>query len=210
MRKDSIFAGSKERLVSFPTSISKVYLKGVPGVWPSIPSDIVDLFYYRAKEYAGYDFQIKDLQQKLLPLRKEIIRIVKDNEEVLGISSAKDNFDLLIVPRKKITWDRNLLRKSLGVAYSGVVTEKEIRLGISIPAELKTEVLIEAIHEALTKLGIPKKDLKRLIDSEIDIDVNEKRLEELIRRPRGLKLRAGTKKERTVWAIKVEPHKKRT
>jgi len=205
MRKDSTFTGNKERLVSFPTSISKVYLKGVPGVWPTIPSDVVDLLYHRAKEYASCDFQVKNLQQRLLSLRKEILRIVKDYKEVLGIGSAKDNFDLLVIPRRKVIWNRDLLKESLGVAYSGVVAEKEIRLRISIPVGLKAEELIEAINEALTKLGISREELEQLMISKIDIDVDEKRLEELIRRSQRFKLRAGTKKERIVWAIKAEP-----
>lgn len=208
MKKASALKEPKERFSFSPTSLPKVYLKGKAGVWPKIPSDIVDLLYWRTKEYAKHYFQIKGLRKKLPPLKKEIVRIAKENKKVYGIGSEKDNFDLTVIQRRIITWDRNLLKKSLRIAYPGVVTDKELLIKISIPDGFKPEILKTVVCEALIRLGIPEKDLLKIMDSEIVIDVDEKRLNELMKGHRGFKLRPGAKKEEIVWIITVEPFKK--
>jgi len=207
MRKTSIIE-EKERLTTCPTSLSGVSLRTKPGVYPSISSKMVDLLYWRARDYAQYYFAIKDLREKLSPLKEEIVRVVKENPDVQGICAEKDNFDLLVIPRRIIEWDRELLKKSLGVAYPGAVTDKELITRILIPERLKAEMLKDVISEALVKAGISEKDLPRLVGSEIAIDVDEKRLNELLKHPRGFRLKPGTKKEETIWAIKVERLKK--
>lgn len=208
MKKASALKEPKERFSFSPTSLPKVYLKGKTGVWPNIPSDIVDLLHLRAKEYAKHYFQIRGLRKKLPSLKKEIVRMAKENKEVRGIGSEKDNFDLTVFPRRMTIWDRDLLKKSLRVAYPGAVTDKELIVKILIPDGFKPEILKTVVGEALIKLGIPKKDLLKIMKSEVVIDVDEKRLNELIRRPRGFKLQPGTKKEEIVWVITVEPFKK--
>jgi len=207
MRKTSIIE-EKERLTTCPTSLSGVSLRTKPGVYPSISSKMVDLLYWRARDYAQYYFAIKDLREKLSPLKEEIVRVVKENPDVQGICAEKDNFDLLVIPRRIIEWDRELLKKSLGVAYPGAVTDKELITRILIPERLKAEMLKDVISEALVKAGISEKDLPRLVEPEIVIDVDEKRLNELLKHPRGFRLKPGTKKEETIWAIKVERLKK--
>ena len=89
-----------------------------------------------------------------------------------------------------------------------MVTDKELITRILIPERLKAEMLKDVISEALVKAGISEKDLPRLVGSEIAIDVDEKRLNELLKHPRGFRLKPGTKKEETIWTIKVERFKK--
>ena len=201
---------TKERFSLCPTGIPRVYLRTKLGSWPVISSEIVERFYSRAKEFTRYEFQMKDFQEKQFPLREEIVRIAKTNEELLGLKSEKDNFNLLVFPKKKITWDRELLKRSFGVAYLGVATDKELIIKLLIPEGFRVDALRDAISEALIKLGISEKDLSKLMSSETLINVNEKRLEELLKHPRGFKLRPGTKKEEVVWVIKVEPCRKRS
>ena len=92
MRKTSIIE-EKERLTTCPTSLSGVSLRTKPGVYPSISSKMVDLLYWRARDYAQYYFAIKDLREKLLEIIDKIdSRSIKlDLESLVKDKTFADN-----------------------------------------------------------------------------------------------------------------------
>jgi hypothetical protein len=192
----------RERFEVFHLELPGVKLRIEPGTKLKILRKTIKSFYQTAKWFAEVYFHHKIVEENQEFLRMKIIEIVKEHEGLRGIISEKDNFILTVIPREKIIWDREQLKRSLGVAYSAVARE-ELMLTISIPADFSEEVVEKAIGKALLNLGIPEK----LIQKEIRIVVDEKKITEMIEQGY-LRLPEGAKTSEISWAVKVDRLKK--
>lgn len=204
----------KERFETFPTELTGVYLRIEPGIKIDILQKTIQKFYQLAKRFAAIKFLIDSLTNQQIPLREEIINIAKRHDGLCGIISEKDDFVLTIVPREKITWDRELLKKSMGIAYSAVVRE-ELVVKISIPVGFVTKkgitisekVITKAISEALMNLGISQEDLSKVMHQEVILTPDEEKLTEMINQGR-IKLLKGARNSEITWQIRVDKFEK--
>lgn len=203
-----------ERFETFPTELPGVQLRVEPGTKLDILRKTIKGFYQITRQFAEVFFHKKDADELLDLWRKKIIVFVEEHEGLRGISSEADNFVLTVIPREKIIWDREQLKKSLGIAYSAV-TREELTVNISIPVGFRTEkgvtiseeVLTKAIVHALANLGISKKDLARVMRQEVNISLDEDKVTEMINQGQ-IKLLEGTKASDTTWTIRVDHLKK--
>lgn len=200
----------KESFETFPTELPGVQLRIEPGVQLDILRKTINKFYQLAKQFAEVKFKIDELINQQALWRKEIITIVKEHEGLRGLISEKDNFVLTITPREKITWNRELLKRSLGIAYSSLVRE-DLVVNLSIPLGFVTkkgvtiseEVMAKAIGEALISLGISQKDLVKVMHQEVNINLDEEKLTEMVNQGQ-VKLLEGAKTSEITWQVRVD------
>jgi len=199
----------KERFETVLTHLPGVQLRKEPGITLDILRKTIVSFYQSAKEYAKTHWQIEALSDQQKPQREEIIKVVKENEGLRGLISEEDNFVLTVGPREKITWDRELLKKSLGIAYPAVARE-DLVVNLSIPVGFVTpkvtiseKLLREALSKALIDLGISQQNLKKIMQQEIVPSLDEKKLAEMINQGR-VKLLPGARTAEITWSVRVD------
>lgn len=206
----------KEKFETLPTELPGVQLKIESGARLDILRKTITRFYKLAKQFAKVYFQINELtNQQQLPLRKEIIAIAEKHQGLRGLISEADNFVLTLTPREKIIWDRELLKESFGVAYPAVVSREYLVVSILVPVGFITEkgvtiseeVMIKAIEEALANLEISMEDLAKIMCREVNISVDEEKLNEMVNRGQ-VKLLKGTKTSEITWQTRVDHLKK--
>jgi len=204
----------RERFKAFPTEFPGVQLRVEPGVKLDILQRTIKNFYRLAKQFATNYFRIEILNGQQEQQKKEIIDIVKEHEGLRGLISESDNFVLTVIPREKIRWDRELVRKSIGIAYSAVAREI-LAVNILIPIgfitkkgiTLSEKVVTKTIQEALVNLGISKEELAKIMTQEINITIDEDKLARMIDRGQ-IELLPGAKTAEIVWQIRVNKFKK--
>lgn len=204
---------TRERFATILSGIPGVSLRYEPGVEPDILRRTIGAFYETAKKHAARYFQIKDIQDQQKGSEAEIKTLAQTNEGLRGIQSEEDNFTLNVFPRDSVTWDPQLLRESLGVAYSSVVHE-DLIFAISIPAGHQTEkgpiqeeILKEALMATLLNLGLSEEDLTKIMETRVQQRIDEKTLEDMIQKGK-VSLLEGTKHTEITWAITVAPLRK--
>ncbi len=200
---------SKERFATVPTHIRGVSIHGEPD---SILTDfklIVEGMYPVAREHARRYFEVKDLQSKQGDSDEKIKTLAQTNDGFRGIESVEDNFNLRVFPRVGVTFDRELLRRSLGTTYSLLVHEG-LQVAVSVPAGLKTdegldgeEFLREVITQALIKLGLEESDIPKIMETNVNLRVDDKSLEKMIEAGK-VSLLPEAKQTKTTWAITVD------
>src|SRR3990167_8256148 len=117
MRRD------RERFKIIGTHIPGISLRAVPGIDLDILRKTTEKLASLAKEYRGRYFRIKELDSEQQTVSGEIKALAQAHEGLRGIQSEEDNFVLNVFPRERVTFDPELLRESLGVAYSSLVHE---------------------------------------------------------------------------------------
>ena len=199
----------KGKLELVSTCLSGVALKIKSRIKIELPLKELERFLRLAKKYCRLDFQIKKLAKEQEKLREPIIALVAGHKELRGILSEDDGLSLTVSPRKTITWDIGLLKKSLGKAES-VVIQYDLLAHISIPGRLVTakglvseKTLREAIDNALTDLGIGAEDLDKIRFLETKPRIDEEKLAEMIKRGQ-VKLLKNTKSSVITWTITPE------
>jgi len=210
MAKVEIERKPKERFESLSTQLEGVKLRVEPGIKLDILRKTIDAFYGVARLFTKIKFQIDDLMDQQDSSRKEIIEVVKEHEGLRGLSSEIDNFVLTVIPREKVTWNRKLLQKSMGAAYSALVRE-DLVVTVSIPVVFVTqkkkiiseEIVEKTIRRALVNLGISQEDLARIMHQEVNITVDEEKLTEMVNQGQ-VKLPAGAKTSEISWAVRVD------
>jgi len=168
--------------------------------------------YQPAKKYAKTQFIIDRLSKLQKERKEEIINTVKKHDGLRGITSEEDKFSLTVFPSEKITWDNELLKKSLTLVYPMAVKETTT-ISVSVPLKLianKKEVLISGktiertIRKSLIGLGIPQKELTKLMKKDININVDEEILNEMIKLHQ-VELLPGTRESEITWKIRANP-----
>ena len=185
-----------------------------PGIKLDILRKTTKSFYQLAKQFAEVKFQIDDLTEQQDPRREEIIGVAKEHEGLRGLTSEEDNFVLTVIPREKIIWNRELLKESLGIAYSAV-TKEDLAVNISVPVGFLTEkgitiseeVMAKAIAKALVNLGISKEDLAKVMRQEVNINLDEEKVSEMVSQGR-VELQEGAKTSEITWTIRADRLKK--
>ena len=204
----------KERFETFPTELPGVQLRIEPGIKLDILQRTIGSFYQLAKQFAEVKFQVDNLTEQQEPRREEIIGVAKGHEGLRGLISEEDNFVLTVTPREKIIWNRELLKESMGIAYSAV-TREDLAVNVSVPVGFVTEkgvtiseeVMAKAIGEALANLGISKKDLAKVMRQEVNITLDEEKVTEMVNQSR-VKLLEGAKTSEITWQVRVDRLKK--
>ena len=204
----------KERFETFSTKLPGVQLRIEPGVEPDILQKTIEKFYQLSKQFAEVKFQIDDLDAQQTPRREEVIGVAKEHEGLRGLTSEEDNFVLTVIPREKIVWNRELLKESMGIAYSAV-TREGLGVNVSIPVGFVTEkgitiseeVMSGAIGEALTNLGISQEDLAKVMRKEVNLSLDEEKVTEMVNQGQ-IKLLEGAKTSEITWTVRVDRLKK--
>jgi len=204
----------KERFETYPTELPGVQLRIEPGTKLDILRKTIRNFYQLAKQFAEVKFQIDDLDSQQMLRREEIIGVAKEHDGLRGIISGDDNFVLTVAPREKIIWNRELLKKSMGIAYSAVARENLV-VNISVPVGFRTEkgitisekVITKAIRETLVNLGISKNDLAKVMRQEVSIIIDEEKMTKMVNQGQ-VKLSEGIKTSEITWIVRVDRLKK--
>ncbi len=204
---------SKDRFATIQTHIRGIFLRSEPGVKMDMLKETIEKFASLARGYAARKFQIDVLTSQQQEPNQEIKTLAQTHEGLRGLESEEDNFILNVIPRDSVTWDRQLLKDSLGIAYSSVVHE-DLVVSVSVPVGFQTEkgpiegeLLSGVLTQALVDLGLPKDDLERIMEMGVKQRVDEKTLEDMLANGK-INLLEGTKKVDTTWAITVTPFKK--
>lgn len=164
-------------------------------------------------DFAARKAQLKELAKLQEEPEQEIKSIAQTHEGLRGIQSEPDNFKLNVFPKHSITWNTELLKESLGLAYSSVVSE-DLAVGISIPLGYKTkkgplssELLQTALIKGLVGLGLPEAELSMIVDPQVVPRVDEAKLADLLADGR-ISLLEGAGEATETWAITVDPLRK--
>ncbi len=201
--------GGKERFATIPTHIRGVSVRTEPDSQLPDLKQIVEGIYPVAREHARRYFQVKDLQSQQGESDKELKTSAQTHDGLRGVQSKEDDFLLTVFPRASVTLDRELLKRSLGIAYSSLVHE-DLDVTISVPAGLKTEeglngeeFLHQVLTQALIKLGLEESDLPKIMETNVNLRVDNKSLEEMVKAGK-VSLLPGTRQTETTWAITVD------
>jgi len=132
-----------------------------------------------------------------------------------GILSEEDNFVLTVVPRESISWNREILKESIGIMYAALARE-ELEIKISVPVGLtekgiliSEEVMEKVVKEALIGLGISEKELDSVVHQEVKVSLDEKKLTTLVGQGK-LSLLPGAKTSEITWSLRVDQLKSKS
>lgn len=203
----------KERFAVIPTHMPGVLLRAEPDVELDILKKTIERLASLAQEYAARKFQIEELASQQKEPDREIKTLARTHEGLRGVQSEEDNFILNVFPKDSVTWDPQLLKESLGIAYSSIV-HADLLVSISVPVGFQTErgplqdeLLGQVLTQALVDLGLPEADLKRIMEIRVGQRVDEKTLDDMIKSGK-VSLLEGTRQTERTWAITVVPLKK--
>ncbi len=201
----------KERFAARETHIPGVLLRTEPDVDVDILRKTIDELYAFAKDYVPRKFQIDELTKQQEQPDREIKTLAKAHEGLRGIESKPDTFVLNVFPSDKVSWDRELLKKSLGIAAYSSVVHEDVDITILVPAGFPTEegpIQEELLHQVLTQalldLGLTQEDLDKVMSTRINHRVDEKILENMIKNGQ-VSLLEGTKQTSRTWTIHAKP-----
>jgi len=186
-----------------PTKIEGVEIRVVKDTHPTVPDEVVEFFLSVARTFMGNKEEIKLKTEVNEELKEKIIPYVKAIPGLRGIRSSLDDLGLLAVEKEKVTWNRELLKVSLGVAYSSLVAE-ELEAKIMIPpGVISEEKLREGLERLLQEIGVPLADIPKLLEIETTLRIDTEKLDELVEAKR-VNLLSETKLIKVEWAFNVE------
>ncbi len=189
----------KERFSLQRTGRKGVFLRTEPDTEVQIPPRMVGIFLQRAKRYARLKKKIGVLDEARLGEDRGIKNIVKTYKGLRGIKSVSDNLVLTVIPRKKVVWNPDLLRESLGDAYPTLVHE-DVVIKVSPPPSVDAIRLNTVIEEHLRISGVSEDDVEKVSNMERVQRIDEDRIQELVDSGR-LTLLDGTKTEEIDYSI---------
>lgn len=156
------------------------------------------------------DKHVKEWEKKREKSKEKLVELIKLVNHLRGIESPIDKFRVLAY--LAITWvyDRELMKKSLGAAYSSYVAE-DLQLNILLPAEEPKirKSVIQAVKSALAEIDKKRKQeigktYEELVSEEIKLRVREEDLEKAIRNGK-VKLLKGARMPDLKWTVKPFP-----
>ena len=144
-------------------------------------------------------------------MRKEMVQnLALGHPELRGIDSETDKLSLTAIPTHKIIWNAELLKESLGVAYSTIVGE-DLVTTISVPlghetskGTVTTKKVETALKAGIRRLGFSNEELPSILHSEVVLRVDEARLGELIMADQ-VELLEGSGVVEETWTINTDP-----
>lgn len=195
------------------TRLNGVSLRAEAGTDLDILRKTIGQLAVASAEYAERKALLGKLSEQQQVPENEIKGIAKVTEGLRGIQSEPGNYILDVFPKDTVTWNRAVLKESLGMAYASVVSE-DLSASVSIPSGYETnqgpltpELMRAAILRGLGDLGLPAPELSMIIDLQVVMTVNEAKLADMIAGGR-VHLLEGAAKVTETWAITVDPLKK--
>jgi hypothetical protein len=192
------------------SEISGVSLRAEAGVKPRMVRRTIEKLVLLARRHAERKFQIDNLTSQQEKSGEKIKHIARTHKGLRGVESKIGNFILNVFPRESIVWNIPRLKKSLGSAFSLVVS-KDFVATISVPAGFQTnkgpadtELFQQVITQSMLDLGFSEEDLPKMMRTETIHRVDEGKLEELIASGQ-VRLLKGTRQAKENWAITVAP-----
>lgn len=186
-----------------PSGIDEVELRIVKGTTPSLPPAVVKIVYQLASQYARVKKIADDGAKAQKKTKEEFIPYLDSFPGFRGVRSTPENFNLLAVEKEKVTWNRALLKESLGTVYSALVSE-ELKASITIPpGAISEEELRQGLVNLLRSLKVPAEDVTKILETEVQLSIDLEKLEELVASGR-VSLLPGTKTVEPEWAISVD------
>lgn len=146
---------SRERFALKPTHIPGVSLRTEPGLHPSLPEAVVEVFLADAIAYKEADAREKAATKEKNTRKDRILPLINDYPWLRGIISETDDTQLTAIPsEKKVEWVPGLVRESLSRAtdYHEVVTETVV-VEFPKPAGVVPEVIKSVMADAIQDLG---------------------------------------------------------
>lgn len=191
-----------DKYETIPTRVSGIELIIEKGAGPRVGKKVLETFSILGNLLRRYKAQAEELNETIQTTREEIIKIVEKKEGLRGITHKEDNLKLTAFPREVVRYDPGLLKKSLGSAYSFIARE-ELVVTMTIPPDVaRRKEITQRLKQALTDLGINKRDLRKVMKTEIHLDVDDETLMEMIEEDRA-KLLAGARETKRSWTVKA-------
>lgn len=198
---------AKQDYVSIPTHIDGVELRVTTGTEVKLPRDVIELFYQLAVAYYKAKLLIERTSATQKARRKELISYAEGIAGLRGLRSEPDDCDLLVVRKETISYDPVIMKLAMGVAYQAYFTE-ELVATITIPLSLVTEEQVRlGLMKLLQELGVPAGDVDMLLRTELQLRVDEEKVEQLLADGR-LALPEGARTVEVDWAVEAEQLRK--
>lgn len=192
----------KEIYEFISTGVPDVLLRVLKGARPVFPDELVESFRQLAARYAKVKIAIDKKTEEKNGLRKAIINFAESIPGLRGIRSAPDRFSVMVVSRRKIVWNRESLRASLGNYYNFVARE-ELTATVTLPPQMDEKKVRRKIMELLEEVGISKKDASKFIKIDVELQIDKQKLDELCRTKR-IELLPEAKSISIEWAVEVD------
>ncbi len=204
----------KETYDVMPTDIEGVALQVEAGKRLDILQKTIGEFAILGADYAARKARLDKLVKQQKEPNEEIKKIAQTHEGLRGIQSEPGKFKLNVFPRHETSYDPELLKESLGGAYSSVVHE-DFEVSVLIApgyqtneGPLSSELLRAALIKGLVDLGLSEAELSMMIDTQVVLRVDEEKLADLLADDRVSLLEGAGEVTKETWAITVDPLKK--
>lgn len=185
------------------TEIEGVEIRVVKGTTLVVPVEVVQLFLGFAREFMRNKEEIASKTKGNKELKDKVIKYVEAMPGFRGIRSSPDDLGLLVIRKEGVSWDRELLKASLGVAYTALVTE-ELVATVTIASEvISEEKLRKGLEQLLREGGVPPDDIPKLLETTTTLRIDVEKLDELIEAKR-TELLPGTQEVEIGWAVDAE------
>jgi hypothetical protein len=188
---------------------------GIPGIRLIVKKEIKGFrislaalrkFYSLIKGYRRLEEKARIVQEEEETLKSKLVRLVVSHPGIAGLETTINNLRTSIYEShfREIVYDRELLKKSLGPAYEGVVLE-DLRLTVTLTPDYPKEELIHF----LKKFFIQEQIYKKLVKEEMILRVDETQLNKMIEEKQ-IQLLEGARniQESVNWKIKTRLVKK--
>lgn len=184
---------------------------GIPGVslvvkketeQIKIPFQTIKRLFVLVRKYRKADDEAKYYSDEKTALKDKLVKIVSKfpQLDLLSLQTEKDNLRTTVYESvaTTITYDRELLKKSLGESYPGVVHE-DLQLTMVLTPENPKEEVIKSLKDVLGEEAY-----KKLVKEEILLRVDEKKLDEMVNAQQvNLQEGAQTIDKKQSWSVKT-------
>jgi hypothetical protein len=195
-----------------PTALDGVSLRAEAGKNPQFVRRALGRFALLGAEFAERKNKITRLSLQQEQPDREIKQLAQTHDGLRGIQSEIDGYSLNVIPRDTITWNPEVLKESLGLAYTSLVHE-DLSVTISIAhgyatkeGPLTSDLLQAALITGLVSLGLPAEQLSMIVDPQVVATVNETKLADMLAAGK-VTLLEGAGDVTESWAITVDPYK---
>jgi len=186
------------------TDIPGVQARILQGTKILVPSAIISVLYSLAARYAVVKRSMEAEGKEQKKSKGKIVQCIEAVPGLRGIRSEPDDLDFLAVLEEAMTWDRDLMKQSLGAAYPAYVTE-EVTFNIPlIPGKISLENLIQSLTQLLETFGIKPEDMPKILETNILLRIDTEKLEQDIKSGK-ITLLPGAKIVDNTWSLKVNP-----
>lgn len=193
----------KEKVVKVPSGIPGVMLvvkKEAENII-KVPFRAAQKFYSLIRKHRQIEAKEESLGGEKVTLKSSLVEFVSLHPGLTGLETEKDNLRTSIYESRstETVYNREPLKKSLGVVYEGIVLEDCI-LTITLTPDYQKEKLIQF----LKKFFYTEEIYKKLVREEVALRIDEEKLNQLITEKR-VELQEGARvvQESVSWSVKT-------